>query len=406
MRLDISETGARAEEAARASYGKLLAQMAARTGDIMAAEDALSDAFARALEVWPRDGVPERPEAWLMTTAKNKLIDAQRRARRIVVTDQVPKMPETTEDPDQIPDDRLRLMFVCAHPAIDAGIRTPLMLQTVLGIEAKQIANAFLIPPGTLSQRLVRAKRKIRDARIPFALPDASDTGARMSAVLEAVYGAYASDWLDDPQPLAEEAVFLSQILAELVPDNAEALGLCALTGFLHSRRKARVVEGVMVPLPEQDIDLWDKALTRRSAALLERAGGLGQIGRFQLEAAIQLVHADRAAIGVTDWRALSKLYAGLNTLFPTIGGAVSQAAVVAEDAGPEQGLVMLDKIDAGAVRTFQPAWAVRAHCLAALGRKREAHDAYETAIKLATHGPTRRWLEIRRQALITRFDA
>ncbi len=401
MTPDSDKTGARAEDVARASYGKLLAQMAARTGDIMAAEDALSDAFARALEVWPRDGVPERPEAWLMTTAKNKLIDAQRRAKRMDVTDQVPEMPDKADDPDQVPDDRLRLMFVCAHPAIDEIIRTPLMLQTVLGIEAKDIAAAFLIPPSTLAQRLVRAKRKIRDAGIPFVLPDATDAGPRMTAVLEAVYGAYSADWLDDTKPLADEAVFLSRILAEIAPEDPEALGLAALIAFLHARRDARVVDGVMVPLPEQDVDLWDRDLTRFAVALLERTAGMGQIGRFQLEAAIQSVHADRAAISTTDWRALSQLYAGLNTLFPTIGGAVSHAAVVAEDAGPDQGLAMLDRIDAAAIRSFQPAWAVRAHCLSAMGQGAAAHDAYDSAIKLATHVPTRRWLEGKQDDLV-----
>ena len=384
---------ARAEEAARASYGKLLARIAARTGDIMAAEDALSEAFAEALKTWPAKGVPDQPEAWLTTVARNRLIDAQRRGQRMVVTDEVPGMTALTVDSDDIPDDRLRLMFVCAHPAIDRSMHTPLMLQTVLGLEAEEIGRVFLVSPTAMAQRLVRAKRKIRDARIPFTLPDRDAMAGRLSAVLEAIYGAFSADWIEGASDFSGEAIYLAQLTAGLV-DEAEALGLCALVLFIHARRDARLANGVLVPLDEQDSALWDQAMTGQAEALLRRASAQKAMGRFQLEAAIQSVHAARPRTGRTDWRALSQLYAGLNAAYPTIGGAVSQAAAVGRDAGPGAGLDMLARIEDAAIATFQPAWAVRADLLRRAGRLDEARAAYDKAISLCTDAPLRRWLE------------
>ncbi|MEM9270194.1 MAG: DUF6596 domain-containing protein, partial [Pseudomonadota bacterium] len=357
--MTLSGAQARAEDVARAAYGKLLAMLASRSGDIMAAEDALSDAFLAALKHWPERGVPENPEAWLLAVAKNRRIDQARKDARLVVTDEVPEMAETfVADADDTLDERLKLMFVCAHPAIDAGIRTPLMLQTVLGLEAEQIARAFLISPTAMAQRLVRAKKKIKSAGIPFVLPEQTEFSDRMGAVLEAVYGDYAVDWQEAQGDLSHEAFFLSTILADLAPTTAEALGLTALIGFIEARRDARTKNGVLVPVPEQDTELWDSGLIERSAALLTKASGLGEMGRFQLEAAIQSVHAARGVTGKTDWRALSQLYAGLVRLHPTIGAAVSRAAVVAEDAGSLEGLKLLDQIDFPEFDRFQPASA------------------------------------------------
>ncbi|MEM9247122.1 MAG: DUF6596 domain-containing protein [Pseudomonadota bacterium] len=396
-----SRTRARAEDVARAAYGKLVAMIASRSGDIMAAEDALSDAFVAALRTWPERGLPENPEAWLLTVAKNRRIDQARKASRLVLTDEVAEMdhiPARAED-DPL-DDRLKLLFVCAHPAIDPGIRTPLMLQTVLGLEAADIARAFLVSPTAMAQRLVRAKKKIKSAGIPFVVPDAAHYPDRMEAVLEAVYGAYAVDWLEGAGDLSHEAFFLSTILADLAPTHAEALGLTALIGFVEARRAARVRHGVLVPVPEQDTSLWDAELAARSAAVLTRASALRQMGRFQLEAAIQSVHAARAATGRTDWRALSQLYAGLLQRHPTIGSAVGRAAVVAEDAGPAEGLRLLTRIEFADLSRYQPAHAVRAHCLAGLGRFADAAEAYDKAISLCTDGPSRRWLEQKKSAL------
>ncbi|MEL7126036.1 MAG: DUF6596 domain-containing protein [Pseudomonadota bacterium] len=392
---------ARAADVARAAYGKLIAMIASRSGDIISAEDALSDAFVAALRTWPDRGIPDNPEAWLLTVAKNRRTDQARKDVRLVVTDEVPEMADLSvcEEDDGL-DERLKLLFVCAHPAIDPAIRTPLMLQTVLGLEADQIARAFLVSPTAMAQRLVRAKKKIKSAGIPFVVPDASAFPERMGAVLEAVYGAYAVDWLEGAGDLSHEAFFLATILADLAPQNAEALGLTALIGFIEARRTARLRDGVLVPVPEQDTSLWDAALVNRSAAVLTRAASLSHMGRFQLEAAIQSVHAARSVTGNTDWRAVSQLYAGLLKLHPTIGAAVGQAAAVAEDAGPVEGLKLLDQIDFADLDRYQPAHAVRAQCLAQLDRVAEAAEAYAKAISLCTDLPSRRWLETKRAGL------
>ncbi|WP_222611783.1 RNA polymerase sigma factor [Shimia ponticola] len=394
------QSAARAQDVARAAYGKLIAMLAARSGDIAAAEDALADAFVAALTKWPDTGVPDNPEAWLLTVAKNRRIDAVRKDQRLVITDEVPDMPDLRTDTDPAADARLKLLFVCAHPAIDPAIRTPLMLQTVLGLEAEEIASAYLVSPKAMAQRLVRAKRKIRDAGIPFTIPDTSEFPDRMEAVTEAVYGAFAVDWLSGAGDLSHEAFFLSTILAGLAPDNPEVLGLNALIGFIEARRDARVSDGTLVPVPEQDVTLWDTHLIDRSMSLLARASQAGLPGRFQIEAAIQSVHCARRATGQTDWRALSKLFAGLVAVYPTIGSAVSQAAVVAEDAGPAQGLAMLEKTSFTGIETYQPAWAVRAHCFAQMSRWAEAAEAYDKAISLCTDIPSRRWLETKQRDL------
>lgn len=392
-----TETQARAEDVARAAYGKLLATLASRDGDIMAAEDALSDAFVAALRTWPERGIPDTPEAWLLAVARNRRIDRARKDQRLTFTDDVPDMIDTpTPDRDAALDDRLKLLFVCAHPAIDPALHTPLMLQTVLGLEAEEIARAFLVSPTAMAQRLVRAKRKIKAARVPFRLPEEGDYPERMGAVLEAIYGAFAVDWLDGPGALTHEAFFLSTILAKLAPEIPEALGLTALIGFVEARRDARVQNGVLVPVPEQDTTLWDHRLIGLSHRQLKQASTFREIGRFQLEAAIQSVHAARATTGRTDWHALSQLYAGLMGTYPTIGAAVSHAAVVAEEAGPAHGLDMLGRISAEDIERYQPAHAVRAHCLAELGRFAEAAEAYTTAIELSSDDPSRRWLEAR----------
>ncbi|MEL6595160.1 MAG: sigma-70 family RNA polymerase sigma factor [Pseudomonadota bacterium] len=391
---------ARAEDVARAAYGKLIAMLASRSGDIIAAEDALADAFVAALKTWPDRGIPDKPEAWLLTVAKNKRIDQARRDARLVITDEASDMADAQAiQPEETQlDERLKLLFVCAHPALDEGIRTPLMLQTVLGLEAEQIAKAFLINPATMAQRLVRAKKKIKSAGIPFVVPEPEAYPERMGAVLEAVYGAYAADWLESDGELSQEAFFLSNILAELDPENAEALGLTALIGFIEARRDARIDDGVLVPVPEQDVDLWDRHLIERSASLLTQASlrraPNSVPGRFQLEAAIQSVHAARSVTGQTDWRALSQLYTGLMQAYPSIGGAVGRAAVVAEDAGPAEGLKMLHVIAFDGLDRYQPFHAVRAHCLAKLGQTANAAEAYAKAISLCTDPPSKQWLE------------
>jgi predicted RNA polymerase sigma factor len=395
--------GARAEQAARASYGRLLAILAAETGDIPRAEDALGDAFERALASWPATGIPANPEAWLVTVARNRHRDVLKSsAHRTAAPLDVDPAALDAIDLEAIPDKRLELMFVCAHPAIDAAVRTPLMLHTVLGFDAAQIARAFAVPATAMAQRLVRAKRRIRSTRIPFVVPVLQDMPARLPSVLEAVYGAYAIDWQLVSAPtvresLSAEALYLATTLARLLGDEPEAFGLAALIAFSLARVDARVAaDGCLVPLADQNRALWRPELVREGERLLRRAHGLGRIGRFQLEAAIQSAHC---APGEPDGAALLALHDALVRVVPTLGARVARAAVLAEVEGARAGLAALDALE-GAGR-FQPAWATRAHLLASVGETEAAASAYSKAISLTTEAPSRLFLE-RRMAGLT----
>jgi len=412
---EVGTAAAVAEATARRSYGKLVAFLAARTRDVAAAEDALSAAFEAALRDWPVSGVPDKPEAWLMTAAKRQLIDAAR--RRQTRDDAVPDLLLLTEfstDDDAaraIPDDRLLLMFACAHPAIEAGVRAPLMLQTILGFDAATIASAFLVAPAAMGQRLVRAKAKIKLAGIPFRLPDHDDLPERLASVLDAIYAAFTEGWSDPAgtesrrRNLADEGIWLGHLVSVLMPDEPEALGLLALMLHAQARRAARRdAQGGYVPLNEQDPAQWDEALIEDAEALLRRAGRLGRIGRFQLEAAVQSAHVIRRRTGRADWAAIAQLYDALLALTGSPVVAINRAVAIAETRGAAAGLAALDEIASDArLSDYQPYWAARASLLARVPDIAQADRAYQRAIGLEADPAVRRFLQQRRDALAVR---
>jgi predicted RNA polymerase sigma factor len=403
----VSEAAAAAALAARASYGRLVAYLAARWRDVARAEDALGDALVAALETWPRTGVPDKPEAWLLTAARRRLVDGARHAGVAAAAQaDLTLMLQEHSDADgsaRVADHRLALLFVCAHPAIDEAARTPLMLQTVLGLDAARIASAFLVAPGTMSQRLVRVKTKIREAGIRFEVPERHEMADRLEAVLDAIYAAYGSGWEDvagaDPRRrgLAEEAIWLGRLVTRLLPDEPEALGLLALMLHCEARRPARRdSRGAYVPLRDQDVTQWSAPMLEEAERLLQAAARSSAPGRFQLEAAIQSAHAQRARSGANDWEAIALLYEGLLRCAPTVGARVAAAAALAEARGAEAGLRALDTISPEAVAAYQPYWALRGQLLKKLGRIVQARDAYDRAIGLTEEAAVRDFLMTR----------
>src|SRR5262245_6119676 len=317
------------EEVARSSYGRLLAYLSSRPRDVAGAEDALADALLSALTTWPRDGVPQNPEAWLLTAARNRLID---RARRTRVREEHADMlglflneSGGTGSADEWPDERLKLFFVCAHPAIDPALHAPLMLQTVLGLDSARIAQAFLVQPAAMGQRLSRVKKKIREAGIPFEVPLERDMPARLAAVLEAVYAAYGLGWDEavgaDPRgrDLVSRAIWHARVLRSRMPGEAEVRGLLALMLLSEARRsRRRAPGGDYVPRSEQDRAAWSMPAIREAEAELPGDAGMGRVGRFQLEAPIQSLHCDRARTGRTAWNVIVAFYEHLVRLATT----------------------------------------------------------------------------------------
>jgi len=392
------------ERVARESYGRLVAYLSSHTHDVGSAEDALSDALIAALATWPRDGVPQNPEAWLLTAARRSFIDLVR--HRQVALASEPTLLLLREEREEMtlsvefPDERLKLLFVCAHPAIDPAMHTPLMLQTVLGLDAARIGGAFLISPKTMGQRLVRAKTKIRDGGIQFEIPQDRELPQRLDAVLEAIYAAFGIGWddmagVDQPgRDLAEEAIWLARVLLRLLPEEAEVRGLLALMLHCEARRTARRgPDGRYIPLSTQDTKQWSLPLIEEAERHLAEAFRQGRSGRFQLEAAIQSVHAERARSGRIDWAAIAVFYEQLIRISPTLGARTGHAAAIAETSGPEGGLAILDAIASDEVSGYQPYWAVRAHLLQQLGKTPEALAAFDQAIGLAEDPAVRQFL-------------
>jgi RNA polymerase sigma-70 factor, ECF subfamily len=408
--MTVDEASRVAERVARESYGRLVAFLVARTRDVAGAEDALSEAFAAALRTWPVDGIPDNPDAWLLTAARRRQTDAARRRQtREAGAEHLQRMGEeiaAMDEGDAIPDRRLAMMFACAHPAIEHGMRTPLILQTMLGLSAEDIAAAFLIPPGTMGQRLVRAKMRIRDAGIPFRVPELEQLPERLAAVLDAIYAAYTKGWNevgDDAFPeLADEAMWLGRLVVALLPDEPEAKGMLALMLYTAARRAARRdAADAYVPLEEQDTRLWDHARIALAENLLRQANAVGPSGRYQIEAAIQSAHVARRMTGISNWPAVVTLYDHLlaRTGSPVV--ILNRAVARAEVDGPRAALADLSPLDADKrMLSYQPYWAAKGHLLARAGERGKAVEALTVAIGLTTDEAVKRYLRGRLASL------
>jgi predicted RNA polymerase sigma factor len=405
-----------ADAVARRSYGKLVAFLASRTRDVASAEDALAEAFASALVDWPANGCPRNPEGWLLTVARRKLIDSVRRRQTgEAAGTQLQILAEGLEDAAaqaerdmQIPDKRLALLFACAHPAIEAGIRAPLMLQVVLGLDGETIASAFLVSPAAMRKRLSRAKEKIQQAGIPFSIPEREELPHRLDAVLEAIYAGFAEGWTDPSgtdairRDLTDEAIFLARLVVELLPQEAEGLGLLALMLHAEARRPARRnAAGEYVPLAEQDPAQWNSQMIEEAEGLLYQASSLETIGRYQLEAALQSAHAYRRRAGHNNWAEVVQLYDALFAITGSPVVAINRALAIAELHGPDAATEAIKDIATdGRLNEYQPYWAARAELLSKTGAHDEARQAYEMAIGLERDMTVRAFLQKRQAAL------
>jgi RNA polymerase sigma-70 factor (ECF subfamily) len=411
------------EQVFRAEHGRVVATLARRFGDLDIAEDATSEALVVAAERWPRDGVPPNPGGWLTTVATNKALDRVRRegrrdAKQAEATLMDEQMRRDPEDTGPVDDDRLRLIFTCCHPALAPENRVALTLRLLGGLSVAEIAHAFLVPEATMAQRITRAKAKIKQAHIPYRVPAVGDLPSRVSAVLAALYLVFNEGYLasgaisrataasgEDSvlvpvrEDLCAEAIRLTRLTASLLPDHPETEGLLALMLLTQARSAARVVDGVLVTLDEQDRRIWDAALIDEGHHLVRRCLARNQPGPYQLQAAINAVHTDALDVSMTDWGQILALYDQLVAVAPSPVVALNRAVAVAELDGPEVALALVDGL-AASLATYHAFHATRADLLRRLGRRDAALAAYDEAIRLAGNPAEAAWLTTRRDSI------
>jgi RNA polymerase sigma-70 factor (ECF subfamily) len=402
----VSDAQEAVERIYREEYGRIVASLVRRFGDIDIAEEAAAEALLVAVERWPADGVPPNPGGWLTTTAANRAIDKIRRESHRDAKHQAALMienPEGHQPTGIVEDDRLRLIFTCCHPALAPEARVAMTLRLLGGLSVGEIAQAFLVPETTMAQRITRAKKKIKDAHIPYRVPDVEDLTQRVSAVLAVVYLVFNEGYLassgDAPirEDLTAEAIRLGRILRGLLPDDPEVAGLLALMLLTESRRTTRVAGGELVPLHEQDRGGWDRALIAEGHAIVRECLALNRPGQYQLLAAVNAVHTDAPTASDTDWEQVATLYSQLYAVAPSPVVALNRAVAVAELDGAEVALAEVDRLP---LTTYHAWHATRADLLRRLGRSSDARAAYDAAIEATDNEAERAYLRRRRGSL------